>query len=73
MPYITSIERVDYRRGLRKGIEAMLRARFGDDGLKLMPEITTVYDEAQLERILNVLETAAGPDDVRRIWSPSAS
>ena len=45
----------------------------GNNLLPLMPEINEVYDEEKLLAILKALETAANPDDVRRIWSPSAS
>jgi hypothetical protein len=70
MPYITSIQRVDYRRGLRKGIEVVLRARWGDEGLKLMPKIDAIHDEEQLERILNAIECAPNPDAVRPLLVP---
>jgi hypothetical protein len=73
MPYVTSIERVWHCRGLRRGIESLLRVRFGDEGLKLMPEVEEVYEEEKLEAILKALETAAGPGEVRRLWSPGAS
>jgi hypothetical protein len=70
MPFITSVEHVLAERALRKGIESLLRVRFGDEGLKLMPEIQEVYGEDQLEAILTAIETAPSPDDVRRLWSP---
>jgi hypothetical protein len=70
MPYITSVERVGVRRGLRMGIEALLHVRFGDEGLKLMPEIREIHEEEQLEAILQTLKTAASLEEVRRIWSP---
>jgi hypothetical protein len=72
MPFITTPERVGMIRGLRKGIEAVLRIRFGEEGLKLMPEIHQVYEEEKLEAILKALETAASPDEVRRLWAPGA-
>jgi hypothetical protein len=70
MPFITSIERLGHARGLRQGIESLLRVRFGEEGLKLMPEITGIYDEGQLEVILKALETAPSPEAVRQLWSP---
>ncbi len=70
MPFITTPERVGHRKGLRQGIESVLRIRFGEEGLKLMPEIREVYEEEKLEAILKALETAASPDEVRRLWSP---
>jgi hypothetical protein len=70
MPYVSSGERVYLCRGLRRGIESLLKVKFGEEGLKLMPEIREIYEEQQLEAILNALETAASPDEVRRLWSP---
>jgi hypothetical protein len=69
MPYVTSIERVKIARGFRKGIKAVLGARFGDEGLKLMPEIEAIYEEKELESILDALETAASPAEVRKLWT----
>ncbi len=73
MPYITSIERVGHRRGLRQGIETALRIRFGEEGLKLMPEIQNIHEEDKLEAILKSLETVPSPEAVRQLWSPNAS
>ena len=73
MPYVTSIERLALRRGMCRGIESLLRVRFGDEGLRLMPEIREIHEEEKLEEILQALETAASLDEVRRLWSPPAS
>ena len=70
MPFVTSPERVGRRTGLRMGIESLLRVRFGDDGLRLMPEIHDIHEEEKLLAILKALETAASPDEVRRLWAP---
>ena len=72
MPFITTPERVGHRRGLRTGIELLLRARFGEEGLKLMPEIQEIHEDEQLKAILTALGTATSPDEVRRLWSPRA-
>jgi len=64
MPFITTPERVGQCTGMRRGIESLLRVRFGEEGLKLMPEIHEIHDEEQLEAILKALETAASPDEV---------
>jgi hypothetical protein len=69
MPFISTPERVGHQRGLRTGIESVLRVRFGDEGLKLMPEIRQIYEEERLEAILKAIETAAHPDEVRQLWS----
>jgi hypothetical protein len=72
MPFITTPERVGRREGLREGIEALLRVRFGDEGLRLMSEICDIHEEEKLRAILRALETASSPDEVRRLWAPPA-
>ena len=68
MPYISTPDHIAEERGLRKGIESVLRVRFGSEGLKLMPEINQVFGEEELTAILHALETAKSPDEVRRLW-----
>jgi predicted DNA-binding ribbon-helix-helix protein len=70
MPFVMSIERVGRCDGLRMGIQSVLRIRFGEVGLRLMPEIQEIYEEEKLQAILIALETAASPDEVRRLWTP---
>jgi hypothetical protein len=72
MPYVTSIERLARCEGLCMGIESVLRIRFGEEGLQLMPEIREVYEEKILRAVLTALETAGGPDEVRHLWAPKA-
>ncbi len=73
MPYITDTERIwlseGVCKGLFKGIEALLRVRFGDKGLELMPEIRAIQEDEKLEAILKALETATNLDEVRRLWT----
>jgi hypothetical protein len=73
MPFITTPERVGHCRGLRRGIESLLRVRFGEDGLKLMPEIREIHDEEKLEAIIQALETGTSLEEVRRLWSSPSS
>jgi hypothetical protein len=68
MPFVSTPERVGEQRGLRKGIEALLRVRFGSEGVKLMPEIEEVYGEEKLRAVLAALETVGRPEDVRSVW-----
>ncbi len=70
MPHITSTERIWRCDGLYKGIQSLLRVRFGDKGLELMPEIRGIYEDEKLEAILSALETATNLDEVRRLWTP---
>jgi hypothetical protein len=69
MPFITTPERVGVERGLRKGIEVLLKLRFGEEGLKLMPEIRQIYGEEQLETILNAIGATNSIEEASRLWS----
>jgi hypothetical protein len=58
---------------MRRAIELLLKVRFGEEGLKLMPEIHEIHEDEKLEAIITALETATSPDEVRRLWSPSSA
>jgi hypothetical protein len=73
MPYVMSNARVWLQKGLLVGIEVMLKTKFGEPGLNLMPEINELHDEVKLEAILKSLETATSPDEVRRLWTSGGS
>jgi hypothetical protein len=72
MPFITTPQRIGRLEGMCEGIEVALKIRFGEEGLKLMPEIRDIPEEEKLRAILKALETAASPEEVRRLWSPPA-
>ncbi len=55
--------------GLTKGIEVALELKFGEAGLRLMPEIRAIEDQAKLEAVLHALRTTAGPEELRRVWT----
>ncbi len=85
MPFITTPERIGREEGLAqgrtegriegrtegmiKGIEVALELKFGEAGLRLMPEIRAIADEAKLEAVLHAIRTAAGPEDLRSVWT----
>jgi hypothetical protein len=70
MPFITTPELVGHCRGLRRAIELLLKVRFGEEGLKLMPDILEIHEDEKLEAILTALGTTPSPDELRRLWSP---
>ena len=37
---------------------------------KLMPEINEIHEVERLESILEVMKTAASPEELRRVWAP---
>jgi hypothetical protein len=69
MPFMDTFERAAMEKGLLDGIESMLRVRFGAEGLERMPELRQIRDHILLRKILHRAETAASPDDLRRVWT----
>jgi hypothetical protein len=80
MPYISFAERHGMERGerigkaegLRKGIEALLRVKFGQQGAELLSSLQTLDDSARLEALLQTAEQAATLEEVRKLL-PAAS
>jgi hypothetical protein len=74
MPFVTIAERVGMEKGLEKGllkgIEVSLKVKFGAEGLALLPEIRALQDHELLEAVLEAIEAAANPDELRRVWAP---
>jgi hypothetical protein len=72
MPYVPMPERIGMEKGrqqgMQQGIEAMLELRFGESGLRLMPEIRAIAETEKLEAILRAAKTAERPEDLRPIW-----
>ena len=56
-------------RYLLQGLEVSLKLKFGVAGLNLMPELRELRDHELLSKILNAIETADSPDDLRPIWT----
>ena len=69
MPFMTGFERVGMEQCLLQGIEVALQLKFGDEGLKLMPELREIHDHVLLGKFFNAIRTTASPDDLRRIWT----
>ncbi len=69
MPFITSPERLGLERGLIRGIEGLLRVRFAEAGLRLLPEIRQIDDPDKLEQILKAIESGAALEELPRIWA----
>ncbi len=73
MPYVTSVERVGIKKGQAmarlEGIELGLRLKFGERGVALLPEIREIKSEEKLKTVLDAIESASSPDDLRRLWA----
>jgi len=66
MPFIDIVERKGMEKGLLAGIEVSLKVKFGEEALSLMPEIRQLQDHELLLAVLQAIETAAKPDELRR-------
>lgn len=73
MPYLFPAEQSAREKGLVQGlltgIEVALDIKFGNDGLKLLPEIREVTDVEKLKAIQQAIKTAEKPEDLRSFWS----
>jgi hypothetical protein len=69
MPYITSIERSAMRKGMLHAIGLTLQRKFGEPGLQLLPELSEIRDYDLLLSVFEAIDTAASPDDLRRVWT----
>ncbi len=69
MPFIDFVERRGMEKGLLEGIEKCLKMQFGAEGLELMPELRELRDHELLRKVLARIDTAASPDELRRIWT----
>jgi len=70
MPFISTPERIGLKKGLLESIEVCLRFKFGEESLRLLPEIRELHDHEQLRAVLHAIATAASPEDLRRVWQP---
>ncbi len=69
MPYMSTLDRIAMKQGLLRGIEVALRMKFGTEGLELMPDIRRIQDHVMLGKVLDRIEAASSPDDLRRVWT----
>lgn len=76
MPIITPTERLwmDQGRaeGLHRGIESLLKLRFGPAGVALMPRVREVKDPAALEPLLSAVESVPDPGAFAALLPPPA-
>ena len=55
--------------GLLRGIEVSLKVKFGAEGLELMPDIRQIHDHVVLNKVLDRIDTADSPENLRRVWT----
>ena len=58
--------------GLLIGLGIALRAKFGEAGGALVPELRQISDPTQLEEIAARLETAATVEEIRAVYAEGA-
>jgi hypothetical protein len=68
-PFLTTPECLGLEKGLLKGIEVSLAIRFGEEGLKLMPEIRELPDHEVMQTVLEAIPNVHTPEELRRIWA----
>jgi hypothetical protein len=69
MPFMTGFERSARKRELQNNMGLCLKLKFGEEGLRLLPEVLAIEDYEVLRSVFEAIETAARPDDLRRIWT----
>ena len=69
MPFITTPQKIGRMEGLLRGIRSLLKVRFGEAGLQLLPEIERIYELEKLEAVMDALENTATPEDLRKVWT----
>ena len=79
MPYITTAERIGFKKGMQQGIqqgmrqgllkaiEIGLKLKFGIEGLKLYSEIKKIEDLDLLETISEAIEAAKDVSDIKKL------
>ena len=72
MPYITSVERLGYKRGIEEGvlkaIELGLHIRFGQQGLGLMNEISKIRNSQTLNAVYEGLKNVSEIGELRQLY-----
>src|SRR5262249_53357814 len=68
MPFVTGFE----RDGMLKLIEDSLRTKFGDEGAKLLPDISAMDDAEKYKAVNRAILHATTLDEVRRACAEAA-
>src|SRR5262249_17418916 len=72
VPFVTTPERYGIKQGLLRAIESFLQARFGEEGVQLMPEIRALNDADKFQALSAAIATAITLDQVRRACAKAA-
>ncbi len=66
MPFITTPERYGIRKGMLMTIERLLLAKFGEEGVQLLPEIEALDDADKYLLMHDAVFTAANLEEIHR-------
>ena len=81
MPYITSVERIGFERGkaegraegIRRSIELLLDARFGEEGRVLGSDVRRISGEDALTSLLRQISKANSVEEVQALLATISS
>jgi hypothetical protein len=73
MPFITTPDRVAFHKLMLEWIEDALRAKFGEEGVQLMPEIRAFEELDKLRAMMLAIATATTLAEVRRACAKAAA
>jgi hypothetical protein len=73
MPFITTPERIGIKTGWMQAIEDVLRIKFGEEGVSLVPEITALEDVEKYRSVNRAILKATTLDEVRRACAEAAA
>jgi hypothetical protein len=73
MPFVSTPERYGIRKGILLAIEDLLRAKFGAEGIQLLPEISALGDADNYLALHRLIFRAATLDEVRRACVAAAA
>jgi hypothetical protein len=73
MPFVTTPDRFAMEKGMLQLIEDLLRAKFGEEGCKLMPQISDLEDADKFRMVHIDITNATTLDEVRRACAAAAA
>jgi hypothetical protein len=73
MPFVTSFERHGMKMGILQMIESALRIRFGEEGTKLMPEISNLHETDKLHALGEAILSATTLEEVHRAFAEATT
>jgi hypothetical protein len=73
MPFITTPDWVAFQKMMLEWIEDALRGKFGEEGVRLMPEIRALEELDKLRAMNQAIATATTLDEVRRACAKAAA